>query len=85
MKSAFLLSKGLLCLYDKQNNTVACRYGISLLVFNSKRNFISTRAHVGGSARKTNNCVERSLKLLDNGGDRFAKSGRGQSKQRKHK
>ena len=40
---------------------------------------------IGGSARKTNNCVERSLKLLDNGGDRFAKSGRGQSKQRKHK
>ena len=25
---------------------VACRYGISLLVFNSKRNSISTRAHV---------------------------------------
>ena len=28
---------------------VACRYGISLLVFNSKRNSISTRAHVSFS------------------------------------
>ena len=30
----FLLSKGLLCLYGKQMIVVACRYGISLLVFN---------------------------------------------------
>ena len=34
MKSAFLLSKGLLCLYD-QNNT--CRYGISLIELNTRR------------------------------------------------
>ena len=36
MKSAFLLSKGLLCLYDKQNNTwFLVDMEISLLVFNS--------------------------------------------------
>ena len=41
MKSTFLLSKGLLCLYDKWllvdmvDNMVDCRYGISILVFNS--------------------------------------------------
>ena len=37
MKSAFLVSKGLLCLYGKQNNTymAACIYAISLLVSNS--------------------------------------------------
>ena len=37
MRSAFLVSKGLLCLYDKQNNKVACRYGISLLVVTELR------------------------------------------------
>ena len=41
--------------------------------------------YIGGSARETNDCVELSLKLLDNGGNTFAKSGSGQSKQRKHK
>ena len=64
MKSAFLLSKGLLCLYDKQNNTwllvdmeflfscstqhptrTLCSL-VSYRVKHSKRNSISTRAHV---------------------------------------
>ena len=43
----FLVCKGLLCLSDKQNNTwLLVRYEFSPLVFNSKRNSISTRAHV---------------------------------------
>ena len=64
MKSAFLLSKGLLCLYDKQNNTWllvdmeflfecstrhltrSLRSLVSYRVEHSKRNSISTRAHV---------------------------------------
>ena len=64
MKSAFLLSKGLLCLYDKQNNTwllvdmeflfsCSTRYLsrslhslVSYRVKHSKRNSLSTRAHV---------------------------------------
>ena len=64
MKSAFLLSKGLLCLYDKQNNTwflvdmeflFSCltrhltrslRSLVSYRVKQSKRNSISSRAHV---------------------------------------
>ena len=64
MKSAFLLSKGLLSLYDKQNNTwllvdmeflFSCstrhltrslRSLLSYRVEHSKRNSISTRAHV---------------------------------------
>ena len=64
MKSAFLPSKGLLCLYDKQNNTwllvdmeflFSCstrhltrslRSLVSYRVKHSKRNSISTRAHV---------------------------------------
>ena len=64
MKSAFLLSKGLLCLYDKQNNTwllvdmeflFSCstrhltrslRSLVSYRVKHSKRNSVSTRAHV---------------------------------------
>ena len=64
MKSAFLFSKGLLCLYDKRNNTwllvdmkflfsCSTRHLIRLLrplvsyrVKHSKRNSISTRAHV---------------------------------------
>ena len=64
MKSAFLLSEGLLCLYDKQNNTwllvgmkflFSCstrhltrslRSLVSYRVKHSKRNSISTRAHV---------------------------------------
>ena len=64
MKSAFLVSKGLLCLYDKQNNTwllvdmeflFSCstrhltrslRSLVSYRVKHSKRNSISTRAHV---------------------------------------
>ena len=64
MKSAFLVSKGLLCLYDKQNNTwllvdmeflFSCstrhltrslRSLVSYRVEHSKRNSISTRAHV---------------------------------------
>ena len=64
MKSAFLLSKGLLCLYDKQNNTwllvdmeflFSCSTRhltrslhslVSYRVKHSKRNSISTRAHV---------------------------------------
>ena len=63
-KQAFLLSKGLLWLYDKQNNTwllvdmeflFSCstrhstrwlRSLVSYRVKNSKRNTISTRAHV---------------------------------------
>ena len=50
IKSTFLLSIGLLCLYDRQYN--ACRYGISLLVFSIYRvkhlkgTSVSTRAHV---------------------------------------
>ena len=44
MKSAFLPSKGLLCLYDKQNKTWLL---VNMeFLFNSKRNSISTRAHV---------------------------------------
>ena len=64
MKSAFLVSKGLLCLYDKHNNTwllvdmeflFSCstrhltrslRSLVSDRVKHSKRNSISTRAHV---------------------------------------
>ena len=64
MKSAFLPSKGLLCLYDKQNNTrllvdmeflFSCstrhltrslRSLVSYRVKHSKRNSISTRAHI---------------------------------------
>ena len=58
MKSAFLVSKGLLCLYDKQNNTwllvdmeffSRVHLDISLVsdrVKHSKRNSISTRTHV---------------------------------------
>ena len=64
MKSAFLLSKGRLCLYDKQNNTWllvdmeflfecstrhltrSLRSLVSYRVEHSKRNSISTRAHV---------------------------------------
>ena len=58
MKSAFLLSKGLLCLYDKQNNTwllvdmefsSRVQLDISLVSYqvkHSKRNSISMRAHV---------------------------------------
>ena len=64
MKSAFLPSKGLLCLYDKQNNTwslvdmeflFSCstrhltrslRSLVSYRVKHSKRNSVSTRAHV---------------------------------------
>ena len=64
MKSAFLLSKGQLCLYNKQNNTwllvdmeflFSCsthhltrslRSIVSYRVKRSKRNSISTRAHV---------------------------------------
>ena len=64
MKSAFLPSKGLLCLYDKQNNTwlfvdmeflFSCstqhltrslRSLVSYRVTPSKKNSISTRAHV---------------------------------------
>ena len=64
MKSAFLLSKGLLCSYDKQNNTwllvdmdflfsCSTRHLTRLLpsivsyrVKHSKRNSISTRAHL---------------------------------------
>ena len=64
IESTFLVSKGLLCLYEKHNTCmVACRYEISLPVFNStshsfaaltrelsvkhsRRNSISTRAHV---------------------------------------
>ena len=64
IKSTFLLSKGLLCLYDKQNNTwllvdmeflFSCstrhltrslRSFVSYRVKHSKRNSISTRAHV---------------------------------------
>ena len=44
MKSAFLPSKGLLRLYDKQNKTWLL---VNMeFLFNSKRNSISTRAHV---------------------------------------
>ena len=44
MKSAFLPSKGLLCLYDKQNKTWLL---VNMeFLFNSKRNSISTRAHL---------------------------------------
>ena len=39
IKSNFLVSKGLLCLYHKQKNMVACRYEISLTVFNSTSHF----------------------------------------------
>ena len=59
MKSAFFLSKGLMCLYDKQNNTwllldmeflSRVQLDISLVSYrrvkHSKRNSISTRAHV---------------------------------------
>ena len=64
MKSAFLPNEGLLCLYDKQNNTwllvdmeflFSCstrhltrslRSLVSYRVQHSKRNSISTRAHV---------------------------------------
>ena len=64
MKSAFLVSKRLLCLYDKQNNawllidiefifwcstrhlTRSLRSLVSYRVKRSKRNSISTRAHV---------------------------------------
>ena len=64
MKSAFPLSKGVLCLYDKQNNTgllldmeflFSCstrhltgslRSLVSYRVKHSKKNSISTRAHV---------------------------------------
>ena len=62
MKLAFLLSKGLLCLYDKQNNTQFLEDMKFFFVFNStshslrslmsnqvkhsKRNSISTHAHV---------------------------------------
>ena len=57
MKSAFLLSEGLLCLYDKQTNAwllahmeflLSCstRHLVSYRVKHSKRNSISTRAHV---------------------------------------
>ena len=43
----FLVIRRLLCLYDKQNNTwFACKYEISLVVFNSKGNSICRRAHV---------------------------------------
>ena len=55
MKSAFLVSKGLLCLYEKQNNTgflvdmeLRVQLDISLVSYrvkHSKRNSISTRAH----------------------------------------
>ena len=71
MKSAFLVSKGLLCLYDKQNNTwllvdmeflFSCstrhltrslRSLVSYRVKHSKRNSISTRAHVSFSPALT--------------------------------
>ena len=58
MKSAFLVSKGLLCLYEKQNNTgflVDMEFLFScstrhltreLSSKHSKRNSISTRVHV---------------------------------------
>ena len=59
MKSAFLVRKGLLCLFGKQNNTWArvdmeflffcstrLRSLVSYGVEHSKRNSISTRAHV---------------------------------------
>ena len=55
MKSAFLPSKGLLCLYDKQNNTgslvdmeflFSCSTRHLTRVKHSKRNSVSTRAHV---------------------------------------
>ena len=55
MKSAFLRRKGLLCLYDKQNNTwllvdmeflFSLRSLMSYGVKHSKKNSISTRIHV---------------------------------------
>ena len=72
MKPAFLLSKGLLCLCDKQNNTWllvdmeflfsfstrhltrSLRSLVSYQVKHSKRNSISTRAHVLFSIYLTN-------------------------------
>ena len=64
IKLAFLVSKGLLCLHDKQNRvymiksystrhlTRSLRLLVSYRVQQSKRNSISTRAHVSFSIHK---------------------------------
>ena len=77
MKSAFLLSKGLLCSYDNQNNTwlivdmeffLSCSTRhltrlllsiVSYRVKHSKRNSISTRAHVLFSIYRTVQLVRK--------------------------
>ena len=84
MKSAFLLSKGLLCLYDKQNNswllvdmeflfscstrhlTRSLRSFVSYRVKHSKRNSISTRAHVLFSMQRVNLINEDESDLRNN-------------------
>ncbi|CAH3161982.1 unnamed protein product [Pocillopora meandrina] len=56
IKSTFLVSEGLLCLYDKKKlYVVACRYGTSLLVFNSTSHSLPTLFRKHSKKDRVNN------------------------------